>query len=130
MGQTSESKYAKIPVPLRGGVSGDQFPTFVAESIYAKIPKSHYGGGGGGGDGQFSKSNPQLKFPFSGGGGEQSTSVMKITLALSRPSTSVRGTTKIQKKVREFRKRKKVGTLILAVLEQELLLQGKLGLKE
>ena len=56
------------------GVSNDQFPTFDAESKSPKIPKSHYGRGVGIGqfskvNFKFSKSSPELKFPFPGGRG-------------------------------------------------------------
>ena len=46
----AESKFAKIPKSLYGGGGGvhdSQLPTFDAESKSAKIPKSLYGGGRG-----------------------------------------------------------------------------------
>ena len=39
----------KLPFWKGGGIGNDQFPTFDAESKFAKIQKSHYSGGGGGG---------------------------------------------------------------------------------
>ena len=49
-------------VCVGGGVGGNQFSTFDAESKFAKIPKSHGMGGGGGGGGreQLVETNFQL----------------------------------------------------------------------
>ena len=69
---------SKVPIFGRGGgVHGNQFPTFDAESKFAKIQSSHGGGGGGGSWKPIS--NFQLlmlssnllksKIPMSGGGG-------------------------------------------------------------
>ena len=62
----AESKFAKIPnshVLWRGGgVGGNQFPTFDAQSKFAKIPNSHVCGGGGVGGNQFLTFDAESKF--------------------------------------------------------------------
>ena len=79
------------------GVGGNQFPTFDAESKFAKIPNSHVQLEGEIGGNQFpkvsfkfSKSSPELKFPFCKGGGVGGNQFPKVNFKCSKSSPELK----------------------------------------